>query len=63
MQLAEYLGSLWIDPTDEAARRCQERAEHLRAAVVRGVEELGLRVEAGAYLVSERVAEAGTASG
>jgi hypothetical protein len=63
VQLAEYLGSLWIDPTDEASQRCQERAEHLRAAVVRAVEELGLRVGGGAYLVGERVAEAGVAGG
>ncbi len=56
VQLSEYLGSVWIDPTDQESRRCHQRAEHLRAAVVRAVEDAGLRVGAGAYLVGERLA-------
>jgi hypothetical protein len=63
VQLAEYLGSLWIDHTDEASRRCRERAEHLRTAVVRVAEELGLGVGAGAYLGGERLSKVGTGSG
>jgi hypothetical protein len=63
VQLAEYLGSVWVDPTDRESRRCQQRAEHLRAAVVRAAEDLGLRVAGGAYLIGDRLAEAGAAGG
>ena len=63
VQLAEYLGSLWIEPTDEDSRRCLQRGEHLRADVVRAAEELGLRVGGGTYLVGERVPGAGAGSG
>ena len=63
VQLAEYLGSLWVDPTDEDSRRCLQRGEHLRAAVVRAAEALGLRVGGGAYLVGERVPGAVTGNG
>lgn len=54
VQLSEYLGAVWIDPTDQESRRCQQRAEHLRAAVVRAVEDTGLRAGAGAYVAGER---------
>jgi hypothetical protein len=59
VQLAEYLGSMWIDPTDHESRRCQQRAEQLREAVVRAAQELGLNVGAGAYATAERVADVG----
>jgi hypothetical protein len=63
VQLAEYLGSLWIDLSDHDSQRCQQRAEHLRTTVVRAAEELGLRIGAGAYLVGERDSATGAASG
>jgi hypothetical protein len=58
VQLAEYLGSVWIDPTDQESRRCQQRAEELRATMVRAAQELGLTVGAGAYISGECVAQA-----
>ena len=63
VQLAEYLGSVWIGRSDPDSQRCQERAERLRAAVVGAAEDLGLQVGAGAYLVGGRGTEAGTGSG
>ncbi|MGD9892258.1 MAG: hypothetical protein AB7G34_17025 [Hyphomicrobiales bacterium] len=63
VQLAEYPGSLWIDPTDQDSRRCQERADLLRAAVVRAVGELGLRVGGGAYLAGKWSLRVGAGSG
>ena len=63
VQLAEYLGSLWIDPSDPDSRRCQARAEQRRDAVVSAAEGLGLRVAAGAYVVGEHVSDAGARRG
>ena len=63
VQLAEYLGSLCIDPSDPDSRRCQARAEQRRDAVVSAAEGLGLRVAAGAYLVGEHVPDAGAGRG
>ena len=57
VQLAEYLGSVWIDPTDQESRRCQQRAAQSREAVVRAAQELGLTVGAGAYTTGDRVSD------
>jgi hypothetical protein len=63
VRLAEYLGSVWIDPTDQESRRCRERAELARAAVVRAAEGLGLRVGDGAYEAGEPAVDDGVGRG
>jgi hypothetical protein len=63
VRLSEHLGSIWIDPTDQDSRRCQQRAGQLRAAVVRAATDLGLRVAGGAYAAGERDAGDGADPG
>lgn len=62
VQLAEYIGSQWIGLGDQESQHCQRRAEELRAALIRAVEDAGLRAGAGAYVSGERPPDATPAS-